>query len=140
MMKILFTSGEPLAVNVHIPLTPIGMVDFSNKLHALSLELKVFYNGEDILRNTFTEVRHPSEFHSDFELLTNERAVSVTLLLPRPIPDDAGVYELQMFLEPDDSLEFPPNCSDYEDFLDFLKLPRILVGSATLMVQPYGRL
>ena len=138
-----FTREEPVAVNVKIPLTPIGAVDFSQKSHKSLLGLKVFYNGEKLRPGIFTEVKRPREYYSDFILLTEERAIQATLTLPYPVSDDEGLYELQLFLSLNNiNLGFSSNCSDYLDFLHSssgLKLSTILVGSATLMLHHYGK-
>lgn len=138
-----FTSEMPFEVNVNVPLNPIGDIDFSQDSHKFALELKAFYNGEKLNPYINTEVRRPRDFYSSFVLLTEERAVQVTLELPYPVPDDEGLYELQLFLKLNDvNLGFSPNCSDYLEFLDSydgLKLPTLLVGSATLMLHQYGR-
>lgn len=140
--NIHFTSGMPFEVNVNIPLNPIGEVDFSQDSHKFSLELKVFYNGEKLNPYTNPDVKRPTDFNIDFNLLTEERQVQATLELPYPVPDDEGLYELQLFLKLNDvNLGFSPNCSDYLEFLDSydgLKLPTILVGSTTLLLQYYG--
>lgn len=141
-----FTSGMPLEVNVNIPLNPIGEIDFSRDSHKLALELKAFYNGEKLnpyVYIYYTNLKRPRDFYSSFILLTEERAAQVTLELPYPVPDDEGLYELQLFLKLNDvSLGLSPNCLDYQEFLDSydgLKLSTILVGSATLMFHHYGR-
>ena len=132
----------PFEVNVNIPLNPIGEVDFSQDSHKYSLELKVFYNGEKLNPYTHADVKRPTDFNIDFNLLTEERQVQATLELPYPVPDDEGLYELQLFLKLNDvNLGFSPNCSDYLEFLDSydgLKLPTILIGSTTLLLQYYG--
>ena len=138
-----FTSGMPLEINVNIPLNPIGEIDFSRDSHKLALELKSFYNGEKLNPYIDTDVKRPREFYSSFILLKEDRAARATLDLPYPVPDDEGLYELQLFLKLRDvSLGLSQNCSDYLEFLDSydgLKLPTLLVGSATLRLHYYGR-
>lgn len=138
-----FTSGVPLEVNVNIPLNSIGEIDFSQDSHKLALELKVFYNGQKLNPYINIDVNRPRDSYSSFILLTEERAVQATLGLPYPVSDDEGLYELQLFLKLYDvTLGFSPNCSDYLEFLvsyDGLKLPTLLIGSATLVLHHYGR-
>ena len=111
-----FTSGMPLEINVNIPLNPIGDIDFSRDSHklALELELRVFYNGEKLNPYIDTDVKCPREFYSSFVLLTEVRTARATLNLPYPVPDNEGLYELQLFLKLRDvSCGFSPNCLDY---------------------------
>ena len=102
----------------------------------------MFHNGEKLNPYTHPDMKHPTDFNIDFNLLTKERQVQATLELLYPVPDDEGLYELQLFLKLNDiNLGFSPNCSDYLEFLDSyngLKLPTILIGSITLLLQYYG--
>ena len=96
-----FASGMPLEINVNIPLNPIGDIDFSRDSHklALELELRVFYNGEKLNPYIDTDVKCPREFYSSFVLLTEVRIARATLNLPYLVPDNEGLYELQLFLK-----------------------------------------
>jgi hypothetical protein len=71
--------------------------------------------------------------------MLGEMAIMVRLKLPRPIPEDEGVYEVQLYV---DISQLPtPNCLDYTNFVrtsDGLDLPNVLVGSATLYVRQQG--
>ena len=56
----------------------------------------------------------PSEVSSSFTRPTEGLGVPVTFKLPRPTPEDEGLYEMQLFIDFDVNLL---NCSDYTEFL-----------------------
>ena len=141
MKEVLFISGEPLTVDAIIPIQPyhLGVI----LQFQVPLRLKLFYNGEQLPANSSGNIKHPSEVSSSFIQPHDGPSVSVTLKLPRPKPDDEGLYEMQLFLDFDvSSVLNSLNCSDYIKFLqtpDGLELYEILIGSATLMLHEQGQ-
>ena len=140
MKEALFISGEPLTVDAVIQLEPyhIGLI----LVFPVPLRLKLFYNGEQLPFNASGRIKHPSEVSSSFIRPTEGLGVPVTFKLPRPTPEDKGLYEMQLFIDFDASLLNLTNCTDYIEFLqtpDGLELYEILIGSLTLMVHEQGQ-
>ena len=133
-----FINGKPLRIFASIPITKSHGNLIANPNATLSL--RVFYNGEPLQPNKpSTDIRLPRAVIRPPVPMPSEMAVMVLLLLPNPIPEDEGVYELQLFV---DISQLPaPNCLDYVDFVrtsDGLNLPDVLIGSATLYVRQQG--
>lgn len=127
--EVTFINGELLRINTSIPIARIHRNIIANP--NTTLRLRAFYNGE-LLR--------PSEVLIKVTPMLQERAIVVTLTLPRPVPDDEGVYEMQLFV--DISRHSPNTCLEYIDFVrtsDGLNIPNILVGSTTLYVRQQGK-
>lgn len=146
--NISFISGERFEITVAIPLTPFGKHALSQNFDEYSFHLKVYYNGEHIYKRQRTspssDVRHPSLLYFDYVLMRKERAVSVMLRLPAPVPDDEGIYELQVFFNTYEIMRRLRtfNCSDYGRLLyspEGLKLYHVLVGSTTVQLLNYGK-
>ncbi len=136
--EVLFIIGEPLTTNTSIPIARRHATLIRNP--NTTFQRRVFYNGELITTtNPSKEVRLPSEVITGVAPMLGEMAIMVRLKLPRPIPEDEGVYEVQLFV---DISQLPtPNCLDYTDFIrtsDGLDLPNVLVGSATLYIRQQG--
>lgn len=136
--EVSFINGEPLRINTSIPIARIHGNLISNP--NTTLRLRVFYNGELLQTKPSQDVQRPSEVLHTVTPMPEERAILVMLKLPRPTPDDEGVYEMQLFV--DLSRHSPRACLEYVDFVrtsDGLNVPNVLVGSATLHVHQQGK-
>ena len=141
MEEVSFINGEPFVIDTRIGIAQRHASLIRNP--NTTVQRRVFYNGELIRPtrlNPSKEVRLPSEVITGVAPMLGETAIMVRLKLPRPIPEDEGVYEVQLFV---DISRLPtPNCLDYTDFVrtsDGLDLPIVLVGSATLYVRQQGK-
>ena len=136
MKEVSFIPGEPLRIDTRIPIAQIHRNIIRNP--NTKLEQRVFYNGELLQTRPSKDVRLPSEVLRPAPK-PEEMAIVVTLKLPRPIPEDEGVYETQLFV---DISRLPSQtCLDYIDFVrtsDGLNLPNVLVGTATLQIRQKG--
>lgn len=137
MKEVSFISGEPLRINTRIPIAPAHR-NIIRRNPNTALRQRVFYNGELIQNKSSKDVRVPSEVFTPVPQ-RDETAIVVTLVLPRPTPEDEGVYEMQLFV--DLSRLSSQTCLDYIDFVrtsDGLNLPNVLIGSVTLQVRQQG--
>ena len=133
MKEVLFISGEPFTAEVSIPIAQRHLRLIAND--NTSLSLRAFHNGEQVRTMPSRDVQRPI-----ITLISKGTAISVILRLPRPTPNDEGVYEMQLFV--DITMLSPRDCPDYVDFVrspDGLKLSNILISSTTLMVLQQGK-
>ena len=138
--KVSFINGKPFTIETKVCIAQrhANLIRNPNT----TFQRRVFYNGELIRPtglNPSKDIRLPSEVITGVAPMLGETAIIVRLKLPRPMPGDEGVYEVQLFV---DISRLPtPNCLDYTDFVrtsDGLDLPLVLVGSATLYVRQQG--
>ena len=149
MQNVTFISGEAFKIEVNIPLDEIVFLhDMDLKRGFLDrfIDIAIFYNGEYVearqRRTASKQVRQPSLLRYHYVPLKRERAVSVTIEMPMPVPQDEGVYEVKVTYDVYEvSRALPPGCYDYNRLLessDGLNIYDILVGSAILNLQQYG--
>ena len=142
-----FVSGQSFVIEVSVPLSPVGAIDFSQAAHSNFLDFDLFFNGIELSsgkqKSTSSGVRLPGLVYFDHRLSTSDRAAVVKLELSQPTPESEGLYELQLFLDSSDIIRgLPQNCSpQYKNFLessDGLRLHDVLVGSTTIRLQRRG--
>ena len=158
MMVVQQDSG--VFISVVADLSKINRVDFRR---ISSLHYKWSLNGVGILdqhvqvgstlldcgnkkRVTQTKVwrRNIDTYQSSFILL-NTNVANVTLSFPQATTQDAGIYELQVFMNTSDlpfSFLNSRICRDYVNFLSSskgLKINSILLGSSAVKLLVYGK-